>query len=213
MIERGESVPLGRGRSGDRHAGVGLGRATGLLSSGATKLAETRFYMPTSRHCLLIVDDEPHVCDSVYDLLRREFRVLKANSAQDGYRIMQEEEVHIVMSDQRMPHVTGVELLTKVKVRYPHAIRMLFTGYADLESIIAAINQGHIFQFMKKPWQPEELQAAVRQAAAEFDRLEAAARERENLVVEIGGLKDRVTTLETEVRRLQQATANRADGN
>jgi response regulator RpfG family c-di-GMP phosphodiesterase len=169
--------------------------------------------MPTSRHCLLIVDDEPHVCDSVYDLLRREFRVLKANSAQDGYRIMQEEEVHIVMSDQRMPHVTGVELLTKVKVRYPHAIRMLFTGYADLESIIAAINQGHIFQFMKKPWQPEELQAAVRQAAAEFDRLEAAARERENLVVEIGGLKDRVTTLETEVRRLQQATANRADGN
>ena len=49
---------------------------------------------------------------------------------------------------------------------------MLFTGYADLESIIAAINQGHIFQFMKKPWQPEELQAAVRLAAAEFDRLE-----------------------------------------
>ena len=64
---------------------------------------------------------------------------------------------------------------------------MLFTGYADLESIIAAINQGHIFQFMKKPWQPEELQAAVRQAAAEFDRLEAAAHEREHLVAEVGG--------------------------
>ena len=72
--------------------------------------------MPTSRHCLLIVDDEPHVCDSVHDLLRREFRVLKANSAEEGYRIMQEEEVHIVMSDQRMPQITGVELLTKVKV-------------------------------------------------------------------------------------------------
>ena len=167
--------------------------------------------MPTSRHCLLIVDDEPHVCDSVHDLLRREFRVLKANSAQEGYRIMQEEEVHIVMSDQRMPQVSGVEMLTKVKVRYPHAIRMLFTGYAELESIIAAINQGHIFQFMKKPWQPEELQAAVRHAAAEFDRLEAAAHEREHLVVEVRELKDRVTALETEVRSLRPASSSRVD--
>ena len=83
--------------------------------------------MPTTRHCLLIVDDEPHVCDSVHDLLRREFRVLKANSAEEGYRIMLEEEVHIVMSDQRMPQITGVELLTKVKARHPQAIRMLFT--------------------------------------------------------------------------------------
>ena len=134
------------------------------------------YIMPTTRHCLLIVDDEPDVCDSVHDLLRREFRVLKANSAEEGYRIMQEEEVHIVMSDQRMPQITGVELLTKVKARHPQAIRMLFTGFADLESIIAAINQGHIFQFMKKPWQPEELIAAVRQAAVEYDRLEAMAR-------------------------------------
>jgi response regulator RpfG family c-di-GMP phosphodiesterase len=158
--------------------------------------------MPKSRHCLLIVDDEPHVCDSVHDLLRREFRVLKANSASDGYRIMQNEEVHIVMSDQRMAQITGVELLTKVKSRHPHAIRMLFTGYADLESIIAAINQGHIYQFMKKPWQPEELLTAVRQAAAEFDRLETAAMEREELAHEVSELKGRVSALETEVRRL-----------
>ncbi len=78
--------------------------------------------MPATRHCLLIVDDEPDVCDSVHDLLRREFRVFKANSADEGYRIMQEEEVHIVMSDQRMPQITGVELLTKVKARHPQAI-------------------------------------------------------------------------------------------
>ena len=161
--------------------------------------------MPTTRHCLLIVDDEPHVCDSVHDLLRREFRVLKANSAEQGYRIMLEEEVHIVMSDQRMPQITGVELLTKVKARHPQAIRMLFTGFADLESIIAAINQGHIYQFMKKPWQPEELIAAVRQAAVEFDRLEAMAHEREHLVAEVAELKQRVTALETEVQGLQRA--------
>jgi response regulator RpfG family c-di-GMP phosphodiesterase len=161
--------------------------------------------MPTSRHCLLIVDDEPHVCDSVFDLLRREFRVLKANSALEGYRLMQEEEVHIVMSDQRMPQITGVELLTKVKVRFPHAIRMLFTGYADLDSIIAAINQGHIYQFMKKPWEPEELQASVRQAAAEFDRIEAEALEREHLIEEVMALKQRVSSLEIEVQRLGTA--------
>ena len=74
---------------------------------------------PPTKHCLLIVDDEPDVCDSVHDLLRREFRVLKANSAQEGFRLMQEEEVHIIMTDQRMPQITGVELLAKVKSRNP----------------------------------------------------------------------------------------------
>lgn len=159
--------------------------------------------MPTTRHCVLIVDDEPDVCDSVHDLLRREFRVLKAHSAEEGYRIMQEEEVHIVMSDQRMPQITGIELLTKLKARHPHAIRMLFTGFADLESIIAAINQGHIFQFLKKPWNPEELLAAVRQAALEYDNLETMAMEREQLLEEVSELKDRVSALELEVQKLR----------
>ncbi|WP_406700018.1 response regulator [Singulisphaera sp. Ch08] len=157
---------------------------------------------PIAKHCLLIVDDEPNVCDSVHDLLRREFRVLKANSAQEGYRIMQEEEVHIVMSDQRMSQITGVELLAKVKSKYPQAVRMLFTGFADLESIIAAINQGHIFGFLKKPWQPEELEGAVRLAAEEYDRLTEAAREREELLDVIGSLQSRVSTLESQVQRL-----------
>jgi response regulator RpfG family c-di-GMP phosphodiesterase len=155
-----------------------------------------------AKHCLLIVDDEPNVCDSVYDLLRREFRVLKAHSAEEGYRLMQEEEVHIVMSDQRMPQISGVELLTRVKSRYPQAIRMLFTGFADLESIIAAINQGHVFQFLKKPWQPEELEAAVRQAAAEFDRLTESAEEKEQLHSQLENLQARVTALEGELKRL-----------
>ena len=154
------------------------------------------------KHCLLIVDDEPNVCDSVHDLLRREFRVLKANSGEEGYRIMQEEEVHIVMSDQRMPQITGVELLTKVKSRYPQAIRMLFTGFADLDSVVAAINEGHVFQFLKKPWQPEELESAVRQAAAEYERLTVAAGERERLYTLIENLQTRVTAMEQEIRRL-----------
>src|ERR671923_1847427 len=133
---------------------------------------------PPAKHCLLVVDDEPDVCDSIHDLLRREFHVLKAASAAEGCRLMQANEVHIVLTDQRMPQISGVELLTKVRVKYPRAIRMLFTGYADLEAIIAAINQCHIFQFLRKPWQPEELQAAIRQAAAEYDQMVAQAEEK-----------------------------------
>jgi response regulator RpfG family c-di-GMP phosphodiesterase len=158
---------------------------------------------PITKHCLLIVDDEPDVCDSVHDLLRREFRVLKAGSAAEGCRLMQENEVHIVMTDQRMPKITGVELLTKLRVRYTQAIRMLFTGYVDLEAVIAAINQGHVFQFLKKPWQPEELETAVREAAAEYDRLVEQVEERARQSAELQNLRERVSALEDEVGRLR----------
>jgi response regulator RpfG family c-di-GMP phosphodiesterase len=158
---------------------------------------------PVHKHTLLVVDDEPDVCDSVHDLLRREFKVLKAKSAAEGARLMAEHEVHIIMTDQRMPQVTGVELLSSVRAGHPKAVRMLFTGYADLEAIIAAINQGHIFQFLKKPWQPEELEQAVREAAAEYDRLVDQSEEMERLRAELRSLRDRVTALEEEVKRLR----------
>ena len=159
------------------------------------------------KHCLLVVDDEPDVCDSVHDLLRREFRVLKANSAVEGFRILREEEVHIIMTDQRMPQITGVEMLTKVKAKNPMAVRMLFTGYADLESIIAAINQGHVYQFLRKPWQPEDLLLAVQNAAVEYERIVAGSEEAERLRSEIADLKCRVHALEDEVGRLTRPKA------
>ena len=157
--------------------------------------------MPTpTKHTLLVVDDEPDVCDSVHDLLRREFRVLKARSAAEGYTLMASNEVHIIMTDQRMPQVTGVEMLSAIRQGHPTAVRMLFTGYADLDSIIQAINQGHIFQFLKKPWKPEELETAVREAAHEYDRLVQQAEEMVRLRQEIVKLRERVTTLEAEVK-------------
>jgi response regulator RpfG family c-di-GMP phosphodiesterase len=156
------------------------------------------------RHTLLVVDDEPDVCDSVHDLLRREFNVLRARSAAEGVRLMQEYEVHIIMTDQRMPAVTGVEFLSRMRAGHPRAVRMLFTGYADLEAIISAINQGHIFQFLKKPWQPEDLEEAVREAAREYDRLMSQAEEVERLRQEVRALHARVQALEEEVRRLKK---------
>src|SRR5437867_4384587 len=159
--------------------------------------------MAGAKHTLLVVDDESDVCDSVHDLLRREFHVLKARSAAEGIQLMKDNEVHIIMTDQRMPHITGVELLSKIRAKHPRAIRMLFTGYADLESIIAAINQGHIFQFLKKPWQPEDLLKAVHEAAAEYDRLVEEAEEKSRLRGELETLSQRVRTLEQEVDRLR----------
>jgi DNA-binding NtrC family response regulator len=155
-----------------------------------------------TKHCLLVVDDEPDVCDSVHDLLRREFYVLKARSAAEGCQLLQDNEVHIIMTDQRMPKITGVELLKRARARHPQAIRILFTGYADLESIVQAINQGHIFEFVKKPWKPEELMNAVREAAQEYDRLVAQAEEINRLRAELQSLHERVTALEEEVRGL-----------
>ncbi len=156
------------------------------------------------KYTLLVVDDEPDVCDSVHDLLRREFKVLKARSAEEGLQMMQEQEVHIIMTDQRMPKITGVEFLSDVRRGHPFAVRLLFTGYADLEAIIAAINQGHIFQFLKKPWKPEELQAAVREAAREYERIIHEDREVAKLKREVDHLRERVTCLEEEVDHLRQ---------
>ena len=159
--------------------------------------------MPTKKHCLLVVDDEPDVCDSIHDLLRQEFQVLKAPSAAEGVRLMQENQVHIIMTDQRMPSVTGVELLKNVRHRHPLSIRLLFTGFADLEAIIEAINHGHIFKFVKKPWQPDELLAVVREAAHEYDRLVKQDEELAHLRAELDRLRQRVTVLEQEVARLR----------
>ena len=162
--------------------------------------------MSTARkHTLLVVDDEADVCDSVHDLMRREFTVLKARSADEGLKLMRDNEVHIIMTDQRMPKVTGVELLKSIRVGHPQAIRMLFTGYADLDSVIAAINQGHIFKFLKKPWQPEDLEEAVREAAVEYDRIVENAETLERLRNDLMHLRERVVALEAEVERLRKS--------
>jgi DNA-binding NtrC family response regulator len=158
----------------------------------------------TKKHTLLVVDDETDVCDSVHDLLRREFTVLRAPSAEEGLKLMRTNEVHIIMTDQRMPKVTGVELLKSIRTGHPQAIRMLFTGYSDLDSVIAAINQGHVFKFLKKPWQPEDLEEAVRDAAAEYERLVEVAEMMDKLRFELGNLRERITALEKEVERLRK---------
>ena len=127
--------------------------------------------MPTTRHTILVVDDEPDVVKSVQDLLRYDYRVLGATSAAEGLKIMEDNEVHCVMTDQRMPETTGVEFLTHVRGEHPDAVRLLFTGYADIRAVIEAINQGNVFRYLTKPWDPDELQAVIRQGCERYDMI------------------------------------------
>lgn len=121
------------------------------------------------RHTVLVVDDEPDVVKSVQDLLRFDYKVLGTTRASEGIRLMQQEEVHVVMSDQRMPEMTGVQFLNKVRGEHPEAIRLLFTGYADIKAVIDAINQGNIYRYITKPWDPDELQTVIREAVERYD--------------------------------------------
>src|SRR5687767_3216260 len=142
------------------------------------------------RHTVLVVDDEADVVKSVQDLLRYDYKVLGATSAAEGLRIMQEEEVHVVMTDQRMPNTTGVEFLAHVRGEHPDAIRLLFTGYADIRAVIEAINTGNVFRYLTKPWDPDELQAIIRQGCERYD-----------LIVERKKLLDMVQAKNKELER------------
>jgi response regulator RpfG family c-di-GMP phosphodiesterase len=134
-----------------------------------------------NRHTVLVVDDEPDVVRSVKDLLRLDYRVLTATRAPDGLGLIEKEEVHIVMTDQRMPEMTGVEFLRRLRHDHPEAIRLIFTGYADLKTVIDAINQGSVYRYITKPWDPDELQAIIKQAAEHYDLLV----ERRRLMLEL----------------------------
>lgn len=122
-------------------------------------------------HTILTIDDEPEILSSLNRLLRREYRVLAANSAAEGIELLKQHEVHIILTDQRMPEMEGMEFLDAIKGDYPDAIPMLLTGYADLDSVIAAINTGNIYRYLVKPWNPEELLAAIREACKKYDLL------------------------------------------
>lgn len=124
---------------------------------------------PAAKRPILVVDDEPEMLFSLRNLLRREFEVYTAGSGAEGMKVLEEHEVHLVMTDQRMPEMTGVELLNRVKCEHPGAMRLIFTGYADIKAIIDAINQGNVFRYVTKPWDPEELLAALRDAGRRYD--------------------------------------------
>jgi signal transduction histidine kinase len=154
--------------------------------------------VPKSKHCLLVVDDEPDLVHSVQDLLRFDYRVLGATRAVDGLNIMEREQVHIVMTDQRMPEMTGVEFLKRLRETHPDVIRLLFTAYADIKAVTDAINQGSVYRYITKPFEPHELQAVLRQAAEHYELVS----DRKKLLAE---LQQKNLQLESANAELRQA--------
>jgi len=137
--------------------------------SGQTRTAERNGERRANRPTLLVVDDEPEVLRSLYDLLRLDYRVLTAERGTDALEQLSREDVSVVMSDQRMPEMTGVEFLSRARGIKPEATRLLITGYADLKAVIDAINQGSVFRYVAKPWDPDELGTVIRQAVEHHD--------------------------------------------
>jgi serine phosphatase RsbU (regulator of sigma subunit)/FixJ family two-component response regulator len=118
---------------------------------------------------LMVVDDEPDNLDLLYRTFRREFRVFKADGALNALKTLEEEgEMAIIISDQRMPVMNGTEFLSKTVEAYPETIRILLTGYTDVEDLVEAINSGKVFKYITKPWSPEHLKSVVEQAKDTF---------------------------------------------
>ena len=114
-------------------------------------------------HVLFVDDEEPNLV--VFEAVcGDEFPVLTASSGAAGLELMKEHEIGVILTDQRMPGMTGIELLEKVESEYPDAIRLLITAYSDLQAAEDAINRGHVRRYMRKPWEPETLRAELRDA-------------------------------------------------
>jgi len=115
---------------------------------------------------LMVVDDEPDNLDLLYRTFRRDFRVFKADGARSALEILDKEgEMAVIISDQRMPLMNGTEFLSLTVDRFPDTIRILLTGFADVDDLVEAINTGQVFKYITKPWNPESLKGVVQQAA------------------------------------------------
>ncbi len=116
---------------------------------------------------LLLVDDEDNIVAALRRLLRAEgWRVLSACSAEQALQLLARHPIDVILSDQRMPGMTGVELLRRARQLYPDTIRLVLSGYTELQSITDAINEGAIYKFLAKPWDDDELRAHLREAFA-----------------------------------------------
>lgn len=137
--------------------------------------------MSNKKHSVLLVDDEPDILFSLQGLLRREFELYTATSAREALQIMAEHPIEVVMTDQRMPDITGVEMLGTIKSQFPDAVRIVFTGYADIKSVIDGINTSGLFRYITKPWDPDELIEVLHEAARQHDHLA----ERKQLLLDV----------------------------
>jgi len=138
---------------------------------------------PVDAATVLIVDDEPRVLDALEAVLAAEFRVVRAAGGEAALDVLRTEEVAVIVTDYRMPAMTGVELLRRSQEVAPDAVRVILTAYTDVDSLMEAINTGRIYHFVPKPWEPNELVVIVRRAAERWALGRENARLRDELEV------------------------------
>jgi len=138
--------------------------------------------------------------ESMRHMFRRSYDVLTATSASEGVKILETQEVHVILSDQRMPGTSGDEFLARARGIQPDAIRLLYTGYADIQAVISAVNRGGIFRYILKPCQPAELASAVTQASEQYELLA----DRKRLVAELEETNVRLTRANLELAESSQ---------
>lgn len=117
---------------------------------------------------ILYVDDEENNLISFKATFRLKHHVMTALSGEEAFKILETKQVDIIVTDQRMPAMTGVEFLEKVIETFPDPIRILLTGYADMSAVVDAVNKGKIFHYVTKPWNEEELNLTITRAYAKY---------------------------------------------
>ncbi|MGK7891855.1 MAG: response regulator [Leptolyngbyaceae cyanobacterium] len=121
---------------------------------------------------ILVVDDEPDNLDLLYRTFRRDFQVFKASSGKDALTVLTREgEVAVIISDQRMPEMKGTEFLSRTVPQFPNTVRIILTGFTDVEDLVEAINSGQVYKYITKPWDPNELKEVVRRATETYELL------------------------------------------
>jgi two-component system response regulator HupR/HoxA len=123
----------------------------------------------THRYGILVVDDEDAILESLELTLGSEYQIFTATSGEQGLEILAREQIALVISDQVMPGMSGVEFLEKVIEQNPRAIRMMLTGYSDMPSLIRAINEGRIYRYLPKPWEPDDLRINVKRGLEVYE--------------------------------------------
>lgn len=124
--------------------------------------------MSNDKFSLLYVDDEEHNLISFAATFRKEYRVFTARTGEEGLKIMRDHDIKLVITDQRMPEMTGIEFLEKIIPEFPNTIRMILTGFSDVGVIIEAINSGRVFRYITKPWDENELRMTIENAKQVF---------------------------------------------
>lgn len=124
-----------------------------------------------NRPTLLLLDDEENILNALHRVLRRSgYRILATTDPDEAFALLARNTVQVLIVDQRMPRIGGVEFLQRVRRLYPETVRMVLSGYADIEAVTGAINLGEVFRYLTKPWEAEELREHVRTAFAHYGR-------------------------------------------